>query len=958
MTGTRDKIRSLFLATIMVVSIFGMTVTFAGSAAAVNGSIQSSQDQDPTERTDGEWDAGLNSSGGPFWQGQRLVFQISPRANQKVQIRETDSTDDGEQVGTFVREVTLDGNGEKIISTENLEGKYVITRPGGAADDVYYINDAVPDSSQTFTDSDGTITTGSSAQTQSRIAQASFEVTSQDLSIGFQDAETEQGKTFLDVDSARSEFDLLVTADGLDDDAINTTFTDEVDPNIGTSGETGDISNLYDASDGTNYGEGVVMEGVSSDANISANFSQVDTGDYEFNFEVVDTGASDDSSVSVVEPDDINAEIEGGVAAVGQGDVAQMTVNLENTDEARVNVGFNNVNYNASLHIEDGNDDGEVTINFNSWLAGRDDDTALSQIGGQAESGTDRANATLQNATSLEDNQDNLLSAVMLNQSGPTVGTTTGNGNGITGPMDPEAYDINITEAVADPTDLGDAQEYGVGTLQVLDPSVDATQTWVLPDSEFTNLDEDEPQEIWEYVENEELTQSSQIAEGDTIVFRIESDGMFGPLEIQESASGNNYADAFQALVQTNVTTGFTTNLGLANQYDFTVEQQNEGANRDPKYVDWQSTNGNNGMVVIPDQANRSLFVAIDEDQTDLFRDSSAPVGFNSNTQSGTGTHEFSSGDEYEANWTLRASSGLVDEGTSGTDTFDITSKSIDFDTNDNDVIRVEQAADQVISGSTSVAPGTDLTLNVRSRGANPFLETPEATVQADRTFNATVDFSDRAVDTQFSVNGRTFDSDYQTPGVVGEAPTASVSIDNQSVSADGTVTVDTTVSDGGFMAIHQGTAGGEVIGTSDYLEPGEHTVEVELDTDITEEQTLVAMPHLDTDDNQTYGFEGGTTDSPYTNNDGQPVTDSAMVSPADDGGTETTQTTEPGMETTEPDMETTTEEPSGDDTGGDDTGGQDTDTPESDGDGAGFTAAIALIALIAAALLAVRRRA
>jgi surface glycoprotein (TIGR04207 family) len=36
MTGTKDKLRSLFLAALMVTSVFGATVAFSGAAAAAN----------------------------------------------------------------------------------------------------------------------------------------------------------------------------------------------------------------------------------------------------------------------------------------------------------------------------------------------------------------------------------------------------------------------------------------------------------------------------------------------------------------------------------------------------------------------------------------------------------------------------------------------------------------------------------------------------------------------------------------------------------------------------------------------------------------------------------------------------------------------------------------------------------------------------------------------------------
>ena len=113
----------------------------------------------------------------------------------------------------------------------------------------------------------------------------------------------------------------------------------------------------------------------------------------------------------------------------------------------------------------------------------------------------------------------------------------------------------------------------------------------------------------------------------------------------------------------------------------------------------------------------------------------------------------------------------------------------------------------------------------------------------------------------------------------------ASVTFSDQ-VSDGTTVTVDTVnTTDGGFVAIHdssllEGDALGSVVGVSPYLEPGVHenvTVTlfdvpgVEFDrTELTENQTLIAMPHLDTNENQTYDFvrTNGTIDGPYLENE------------------------------------------------------------------------------------------
>ena len=110
-------------------------------------------------------------------------------------------------------------------------------------------------------------------------------------------------------------------------------------------------------------------------------------------------------------------------------------------------------------------------------------------------------------------------------------------------------------------------------------------------------------------------------------------------------------------------------------------------------------------------------------------------------------------------------------------------------------------------------------------------------------------------------------------------------------------VTVDSVnMSEGGFVVIHDdslldGEVTGSVIGVSEYLEPGEtENVTVTLfdgvpgatfdQTAITEDQTLIAMPHRDTNASETYDFvaTNGSDDGPYLAN-GTPVTDSANVS-------------------------------------------------------------------------------
>jgi PGF-CTERM protein len=180
----------------------------------------------------------------------------------------------------------------------------------------------------------------------------------------------------------------------------------------------------------------------------------------------------------------------------------------------------------------------------------------------------------------------------------------------------------------------------------------------------------------------------------------------------------------------------------------------------------------------------------------------------------------------------------------------------------------------------------------------------------------------------------------------------ATVSIEAQEGDGSSVTVASAFLPNGGFVTIHDSTVSddpiGSVRGTSEYLEPGtSEDITVALDDPFTESQVAIAMPHRDTNGNQTYDFvtSEGEEDAPYLNADDQIVIDSAdytiptptptPTEPPTDSPTPT-ETAEPTdsptpMDTTEPPTTTSTGQP-------------------------GFTVIVALMAFLAAALLAIRR--
>lgn len=124
--------------------------------------------------------------------------------------------------------------------------------------------------------------------------------------------------------------------------------------------------------------------------------------------------------------------------------------------------------------------------------------------------------------------------------------------------------------------------------------------------------------------------------------------------------------------------------------------------------------------------------------------------------------------------------------------------------------------------------------------------------------------------------------------------PDALVSFADQTAEDGTTITVNGAyMAEGGFVVMHDSTSLADngaipsVVGVSDYLEPGFHaSIEVSLDEEVTTDTVLVAMPHRDTDEDETYDFEdsGGADDGPYVNDAGAPVTENGTVSAPESG--------------------------------------------------------------------------
>jgi len=145
-----------------------------------------------------------------------------------------------------------------------------------------------------------------------------FEVTVQDLSIEFDDAEvTDNGEdalTDFDIESNRGRYDLNISADGdLDDEELYTIFTDQedgdpayadapvvelgADDRVADDG-VGDFNAAVYDSDEEDADEKIVLTNV-NDRDLELNFTGTPSGEYNITANVTDTSASARSSIQI-----------------------------------------------------------------------------------------------------------------------------------------------------------------------------------------------------------------------------------------------------------------------------------------------------------------------------------------------------------------------------------------------------------------------------------------------------------------------------------------------------------------------------------------------------------------------------------------------------------------------------------------------------------------------------------
>ncbi|WP_336338812.1 DUF7827 domain-containing protein [Haloarcula brevis] len=819
-TGSTDKLRSLVLSWLVVVSVFAGTVAFSGGvAAAANVGVEQ---------------AGEYSDSGDGASTVELALS-DPVTNGLDGNGELELYLDGKEVSDSLFDgVARDGTAGRVAielsrdvtPNQNLTVKLTDFGSGSltARDVAVTSRTFTPDSGdRSYTNLyHGVVVAIEDADAGSDTA---LRIERADGGIVFQDDYVDNSQVFV-VDTADldpgQDYDITSGADtagfkvndlGLDVEMTESNVSEEdaiVAEVTAIRGGTAATATLSD-SDGETVDS--IATDLESTETVEFDFGPRSTAGSPYTVTVTDTQTgitADSEEVSVTESIEGEVQFAERVVADDRGDVVSVTFDLSNTDEGYVTIGDKSeANYAISGQITDDDDgDGEVTVEFNSYLAGV----------------PNSGNATVAASDVLSATGDDDISGVSEHGSFERSDLTADT-------LAAGSYPMNATAG----TSHSDSPD-SVGTLRLRDRSTDRIGSWVAPLGASLSSGD-----IYDRV-GHNLTRADEIADGDVVVHRVTASGIEGPLDYREDVRGAG-----------DTTAAFLQATGDSGALDLWVNRTNVGANADGDPLQLNASN----TVVVDDPDNDTYFVAVELADAEY--------------RSDTPVHD-GDADELTAGFSVTGTTGLADSADSVEDTYEITDRDATLTTTD-DVVLAQAAADQPVTGTTSVAPGSELTVRLASESdANPFISRPGATVTRNGTFTATADMSGHSVGTNFTATAL---------DVTGEAFG--------------------TAADGQIVAVATTNGGGESTGANgtDYEGAAEDTI-------------------ADLSNEPTESTPGASTE--------RPTATLSTPTPSTVAPTETATTTER------------------------------TDVATTAASGPGFTVGVAVLALVAAALLTVRR--
>jgi len=891
MTNRYKKLRSVFLTILLVCSLVAVAGPLAGTGSAV--------------QTAGNTTV-LTPDNTALYYGQEFGINVSQGSGSNFTAQNGDSVhlleldEGGDTVSRISRVLTVNSSGYINLETGDLDAS---ARQQYALNNDSELNgDAV-----NFTLNTQTLDTeweGDSVASDSESATLS--------------AESNRG---------RGDYNVTIRADGFDYKQLRALFIHpgtnltEVTARdhlplerVGLDREDGDglaemrsagylTLNLSTSSNFVNDGEIVA-----NFSNLETNETLPDDGEYEFETLVTDSNARDTATVRI---GGVEADFERALYTRAAGDVAAFTVELDSTTQTWVQLRDTNSAFVDVLYLEDDDGDGEVTFYANTRLMGTNhsrlsgvsagdadvvyhsnDDTVQSYIHDEVVptgSGTAVGDATFYDAE-----QVNSSNEVTFAQYVDSVNGASPTGQ-LPRPLQPTTYELVIDRRGRFTVDDGQAtvdRPLGVTELDLVQPVLRESDTWVAPAATA-----DSQRSISRLERN--LTSRETAAIGDRLVLRFNTTGIVGALATIDYVQNGNSID-----------TGLSDGYGVDVLYELAVNADGtdwEGDGVNFTLLGEDRLNRPRERLALDSGTNKNAYVLVNQqtaegDPGNLY----AVIDTGSDAYEGkiTGEKQYDAELTYIAGGRPFTFSGGGPQGGAGGDTTDpafpyydaavsenaserrpieFAPTSLTFDAVEDGTVTLRPSQNAEVSGETNLAPGTPLTVTVRLAPPSDtlpdedpsFLAREERQVNADGTFNATLDLSSRNVgevatvrvengltavassDAEFAdigaVQGPYFETDLDVPATAQRDETVNITgtvtnTGEESGTADVTIAIDGINAVRGVFDIETGTS-----------RQIEHSVQMgQRDID-------VSVTSQDTSQSATVEYDDGTAPSTAT---------------------------------------------------------------------------------------------
>ena len=720
-----------------------------------------------------------------------------------------------------------------------------------------------------------------------------FEIVEQDLEADFDpdevDNDGDNTVSELDIGSElRNTYDVFLSIDGLDEE-------DDYEFILENSDLADSVDDaFFDADEEAvrvNDAEGVH----------DIDFTDVEADDYDLEVDVVDTTGFDTAEITVADVGDGEVIFVEDDYEVPQGDIVDIDLEFDDAAEvAELRIGeLEEVNYQLDLEVDsDGAE--EVSVEFNTFTAGFGSDVVDLNDPDDLE--------RVVTVTTDDDDADPSVEFIGDQADATTGGSILGIGS----------YSLDLVQVGGDLDDTDELSE-----LFIEDRAINENvNIWTASSGNFDDIEEFD--DVSAAVDDGLLTETDEIAEEDVVVHEINADGLEGL--INEAGS---------------LTEALTPRSEATDGFDLRLRQTaaTTGANQPRKVIDVAAMDAADDVTILSEDG--TYYLAFDSDDIQFMNvDDDADID----------------GDAYDVDFRVKDDRLLDydDEDTpsdfyaTASGSYEFVERMAEWDIGDDDLIQVEAADGQELTGETSIAPGSEFSPRVRSDAdVSPrFRLSPQddVVVQPDGTFSGEFDFTEASADDTFEADLRALDT--VADGIVVDADEPEPAF----YEVSDLEPADAEVDQGDVIDEISAT----ITNTGD--EDGDQTVELRIDQDgenvYTEDRDIGLDAGDETtvvfDDVGTDGLEGDYEHGIYTDDD--EAVGTLTVNVDDDAPDEDDDDTD-----ADDDDDTDADD---DDTDADDDDADDTDdVDDAEDDTPGFGAIVALVALIAAALLATRRR-